>query len=249
MTLAEHLAELRSRLVRIVLAVSLGAIVGWVLFEPAFHLLSQPYCDVPGAYRPDGECQLIVTRVLEAFSVRVQMTLIIGLFIAAPVLFHQLWRFITPGLTQRERRYTLPFVLLGQLMFLAGAAFAFYIIPKGLGILLRLGGEQITTLLSAGEYFSFILRTIVAFGLVFQVPLIIVFLALVGLVDTGQLRRFRPYAVVGNCIIAAIVTPTVDAVTMLFMAGPMILLYEAAIVVTWLIERTRRRREAEGLAS
>lgn len=249
MTLAEHLAELRTRLIRIVVAVSLGAVVGWVLFEPVFDFLTQPYCDVPGAYRPDGDCQLIVTRVLEAFSVRVRVALIIGLFIAAPVLFHQLWGFITPGLTRQERRYTLPFVVLGQMMFAAGAAFAYFVIPKGLGILLRLGGEQITTLLSAGEYFSFVLRTIVAFGLVFQVPLVIVFLSLVGLVTTAQLRRFRPYAVVANTAVAAVVTPTVDAVTMLFMAGPMILLYELAIVASWLIERARGRREAEGMTT
>lgn len=245
MTLREHLAELRTRLVRIVLAVLAGAAVGWFLYDPVLAFLKQPYCDLPTAFRPggpDSECTLVVTRPLEGFGVRVKISLVIGLFIAAPVLFHQVWKFVTPGLTEKERRYTLPFVVTSQAMFVLGAAFAFYVIPKGLQILLALGGEHVSALLTAQEYFSFILTTVVAFGIVFEVPLLIVFLAAIGLVSSPQLRRFRPYAIVGNFAVAAIVTPTVDPISMLFMAVPMVLLYEAAIVSTWMIERTRRRR-------
>ncbi len=245
MTLREHLAELRTRLVRIVLAVIAGAVVGWLLYDPVLEFLKQPYCDLPTAFRPEGpgsDCTLVVTRPLEGFAVRVKISLVIGLFIAAPVLFHQVWRFVTPGLTEKERRYTLPFVVTSQVVFLFGAAFAFYVIPKGLQILLALGGEHVSALLAAQEYFSFILTTVVAFGIVFEVPVLIVFLAAIGLVHSSQLRRFRPYAIVGNFAVAAIVTPTVDPVSMLFMAVPMVLLYEGAIVSTWLMERARRRR-------
>lgn len=246
MTLAEHLSELRARLVRSLLAVGAGSVVGWFVYEPLLTFVKQPYCDLPEAFRVRGECQLIVTRVLEAFSVRIKIALVVGLILGAPVLLHQLWRFITPGLTGRERRYTLPFVVVGQMMFLAGAGFAYFVIPKGLAILLGLGGEQLATLLSAGEYLSFVLTTTIAFGLVFEVPLVIVFLALLEVVDSHQLRRLRPYAVVINFFIAAVITPTVDAVTMLFMAGPMVGLYEASIVATRLIERSRRRQTVEG---
>lgn len=249
MTLAEHLRELRTRLVRIVLAVTLGAVVGWVVYEPVLEFLMDPYCRLPQAFREDGRCTLIVTRVLEQFSLRVKVALVVGLFLGGPVLFHQLWRFIVPGLTARERRYSLPFVLLSQVMFVAGAAFAYYVVPKGLRILLGIGGERILTLLSAAEYFSFIVTTVVAFGLIFEVPLVFVFLSAIGVLKSAQLRRFRPYAVVLNFVIAALITPTVDAVTMLFMAGPMMLLYEASILAAWFIERSRRRRAAsrEGL--
>lgn len=242
MTLAEHLAELRTRIIRIVLAVALGAAAGWWFSDPALSLLMQPYCDLPGAFRPDGECSLIITRPLEGFGVRVKVSLVIGLFLAAPVLFHQLWRFIAPGLTKRERRYTLPFVAGSQVMFAAGAAFAFFVIPKGLRVLIELAGENVATLLAAGEYVSFILTTILAFGLVFEVPLLVVFLVVIGLLNTHQLRRFRPYAIVANFLVAALVTPTVDAVTMLLMAGPMMALYEASILAGWFIERSRARR-------
>jgi sec-independent protein translocase protein TatC len=241
MSLFEHLGELRTRLVRIAIAITLGGVIGWFVFEPVFDFLSQPYCALPGAYRPDGECALIVTRVLEAFSVRVRVSLTIGLFLATPVLFHQIWRFITPGLTGRERRLTLPFVIGSVIMFALGAGFAFFVIPQGLTILLRMGGDQIATLLSAAEYFSFVLTIVVVFGLVFQVPLIVVFLSLIGVVDTDQLRRFRAHAIVANCVIAAIATPA-DVVTMVMMAVPMALLYEAAIIAAWGIERSRKRR-------
>jgi sec-independent protein translocase protein TatC len=244
MSLGEHLTELRARLLRVVIALVLGGAVGWFVYEPVISFLKAPYCALPSAYRPEGECALTVFRVLEAFGVRVKIALVIGVFLAAPVLFHQLWKFIVPGLTERERHYTLPFVALSQVMFLLGAAFAYYVIPKGLGFLIGIGGDEVTPLLSAAEYFSFIVSTVVAFGLVFEVPLVFVFLAAVEIVTSAQLRRLRPYAIVGNFVVAAVVTPTVDAVSMLFMVGPMVLLYEASILAARLIERGRRGRTA-----
>lgn len=245
MSLAEHLGELRTRLIRVFIAVALAAVVGWVAFDPILGFLMGPYCEVPSEFRAlDESCGLIATRVLEEFSVRIKISLVVGLFIAAPVVFHQIWRFIAPGLTTKERRYTMPFVIGSVVMFAAGGAFAFYVIPRGLRILLGIGGGRIVTLLSAGDYFSFIITTIVAFGLIFEVPLLLVFLALLGIVDSTQLRRFRAYAIVANFFLAAIITPTTDPVTMLFMAGPMVVLYEASILAARLIERSRRRRGA-----
>lgn len=249
MPLSAHLAELRSRLIRIVLAVVLGAVVGWLAYAPIFDLMMRPYCALPADLRAIEECSLIATRVLEEFSVRIKVALVVGVFLSAPVLFHQLWRFITPGLTQRERRYTLPFVIGSIVMFLLGAAFAFYVIPRGLRILLEIGGGQIVTLLAAADYFSFILTTVLAFGVIFEVPLLLVFLSLLGIVSSAVLRRFRSYAIVANFLIAAVITPTTDPVTMLFMAGPMVILYEASILAARLIERSRRRREAASGAS
>lgn len=244
MTLGEHLAELRTRIIRIALAVAIGGVAGWFLSDPVVALLMEPYCDLPSAFRQDGECSLIVTRPLEGFGVRVKVAFVIGLFLAAPVLFHQLWRFIAPGLTGRERRSTLPFVVLSQVMFAIGAAFALFVMPKALRVLIELAGENVATLLAAADYVSFILSLVIAFGLVFEVPLVVVFLVVVGLLNTRQLRRFRPYAIVANFVIAALVTPTVDAITMLFMAGPMVALYEASILAGWFIERSRARRSS-----
>lgn len=246
MTLVEHLAEFRDRLVRALIGLVLGAAVGYAIFPWLIDVLMQPYCQIPDAFRAsvDGECRLIAIGALEPFAVRFKTALIVGLFLGGPVIFYQLWRFVTPGLTRRERRYALPFVVLSQVLFAGGLVFAYLVIPKGLEILLNFGGDAIAPALTAGQYISFYLSTSVAFGIVFELPLILIFLVLARVVTGPQLRRFRPYALVLNFVVAAIVTPSTDAVTLLFMAGPMALFYEISIVAAWFIERGRARREA-----
>ncbi|MTV26926.1 twin-arginine translocase subunit TatC [Nitriliruptoraceae bacterium ZYF776] len=244
MTLVEHLAEFRTRLVRAAIALAVGAVVGYVVFPYVLEFLVEPYCAANEALNPGRDCNLVALRPLEPFSVRMKTAFVIGLFVGGPVIFYQLWRFITPGLTSRERRYALPFVVLSQLMFALGMAFAYIVIPQGLRILLAMAGDRVETFLSADEYLSFFLTTSVAFGLVFELPLVLIFLAFVGIVKASGLRRARPYAAVGIVTAAAIITPTTDAVTLFLMAGPMLLFYELSILAAWLIERTRRRRRA-----
>jgi len=239
MPLAEHLREFRSRFVRAAMAVALGTVVGYALFPSSVDLLLQPYCRAIEA--TDG-CDLIVLGPLDPFLVRIRAAFVVGIVVGGPVLLYQLWRFITPGLTRRERRYALPFVILSQLMFVAGIGFAAWAIPRGLSILLALGGDSIRPMLGAREYLSFLLTMGLAFGIVFELPLVLVFLALAGVITSEGMRRVRRYAMVGNVVAAAIITPTVDAVSLLLVAGPMILFYELAILVAWLIERARRRR-------
>lgn len=246
MTLLEHLAELRTRLFRAALALVVGAAIGYALFEPVFAFLVGPYCDLPQALRDGvtGDCRVLALRPLEPFSVRVKTSLVIGAFIGGPVIFYQFWRFIAPGLTGREKRYAVPFVLLSQVLFGAGIVFAGLIIPQGLRVLLAMGGPDIAPALNATDYLSFILTTAVAFGLVFELPLVLVFLSLVGVVTARGMRRFRPYAIVLSAVGAALITPTTDPITMIAMMGPMILFYESSILAAWLIERSRRRRAA-----
>jgi sec-independent protein translocase protein TatC len=239
MPLAEHLREFRSRFVRAALAVAIGTVIGYALFPSSVDLLLQPYCRAIEA--PDG-CDLIVLGPLDPFLVRLRAAFVAGIVVGGPVLLYQIWRFITPGLTRRERRYALPFVILSQLMFVAGIGFAAWAIPRGLSILLSLGGDSIRPMLGAREYLSFLLTMGLAFGIVFELPLVLVFLALAGVITSEGMRRVRRYAVVGNVVVAAIITPTVDAVSLMLVAGPMMLFYELAIVVAWLIERARRRR-------
>ncbi len=242
MPLLDHLRELRSRLLRALVALALGSAVGYVLFPHLLELLIAPYCSVPADLRPDGPCRLIALRPLEPFSVRIKTAVVVGLFLAAPVILYQLWRFVTPGLTRTERRWTWPFVVLSQLMFAAGIVFAYLVIPQGLRILLGLGGPGIAPMLSADEYLSFFLTMSVAFGLVFELPLVLIFLAIVGVVRASSLRRARPYAVVLMFIAAAFITPTTDAFTLMLLALPMVAFYELSIGAAWLIERSRRRR-------
>lgn len=241
MTLFEHLRELRSRLIRALIALIIGTVGGYLLFPQILDVLLAPYCQVVETLRPGETCRLIALRPLEPFSVRIKTSVVVGLFLGGPVIMYQLWRFITPGLTTRERRYSLPFVALSQVMFAAGFVSAYFVIPQGLNILLRIGGPRIEALLSANEYLSFFLTMSVAFGLVFELPLVLIFLSLVGVVSATSLRRFRPYAVVLMFIASAIITPTTDAVTLLLLAGPMVLFYELSIGFAWLIERRRNQ--------
>jgi sec-independent protein translocase protein TatC len=242
MPLLDHLRELRGRLVKASIALALGTIVGYVVFPEVLTLLIAPYCQTADTLRPDGTCTLIALRPLEPFSVRIRTSIVIGLFVGGPVIFYQLWRFITPGLTKTERRYALPFVLLSQLMFALGIGFAYLVIPQGLRILLNLGGPDIEALLSASEYLSFFLTMSVAFGLVFELPLVLISLAMVGVVSSTGLRKARPYAVLLMVIAAAFITPTTDAVSLFFLVGPMVLFYEISILAARLLERRRRRR-------
>ncbi len=244
MTLYEHLSELRIRVTRIALALVVGTIVGYIVFPSLLDYLIGPYCAVPEAYRETtgGECALVATTALEPFSLRIKTSVVFGAFITGPVIFWQLWRFIAPGLTRREKRLAAPFVFLSQLMFALGILFASYIIPLGLNVLLNIAGPRVEILLGAGAYLSFLLTTSVAFGLVFELPLVLVFMSLLGIVTSQGLRRFRPYALVLNVVLAAFITPTTDAITLFAMAGPMALFYEASIVGAWFIERSRRKR-------
>jgi sec-independent protein translocase protein TatC len=241
MPLTEHLSEFRGRLARAASAILVGTIAGYVVFPWIIGLLLQPYCVAVGR----GEsCELIVLGPLDPFLVRLRTAFVIGLVVGGPVLLYQLWRFVRPGLTARERRYALPFVVLSQVMFAAGIVFASWVIPRGLGILLELGGASISPLLGAREYLSFLFAMGLAFGVVFELPLALAFLALAGVVTAEGMRRFRRYAIVIIVTAAALITPTGDAVTLLFVAGPMIVFYELGIVFAWGIGRSRRRSAA-----
>ncbi len=242
MTLFEHLRELRTRLFRAVIALALGAAIGYALFPYLLDVVIAPYCAVPSALRPDDACALIATKPLEPFSVRIKTALVIGLFLGGPVIFYQLWRFISPGLTSREKRYSLPFVLAAQLLFAAGIGFAYLIVPRALRVLLALGGPGIEPLLSATDYLTFFLALCIAFGLVFELPLVLISLVLLRVVGAEGLRRARPYAIVVMAVSAAFITPTTDAVTLLFVVGPAWVFYELSILVAWFTERRRRRR-------
>ena len=241
MTLTEHLRELRTRLFRSAIALGIGTAVGYAVFPFLIELLIAPYCQVLAG--GTDNCTLIALRPLEPFSVRIRTSLMVGLFLGGPIIFYQLWRFITPGLTKRERRFTLPFVVLSQVMFAIGIGFAYLIIPQALRVLLVLGGPRIEALLSASEYLSFFLRMCLAFAIVFELPLILIALILVGVLRASGLRKARPYAVVGMVTLSALITPTTDAVTLLLVALPMWLFYELSLLAAFVIERRRARRE------
>jgi sec-independent protein translocase protein TatC len=244
MTMVEHLEELRRRVFISLIAIVIGAIAGWFLYNPVFHLILHPYTGaclhLPRAERPPGvnSCHHVFLHgVLGPFLVRLKIALYAGFAIALPVVLFQLWRFITPGLTERERRLTVPFVLSSIVLFGLGAFFAFFSLPRGLQFLLGFGGQNLVVLPEASKYISFVLLLTLAFGLSFEFPLVLIFLAWVGVVSSAKLRQWRRYAILFIVIFAAVITPSQDPFTLLAMAVPMVVFYEATIWITRLMRR------------
>jgi sec-independent protein translocase protein TatC len=241
MTLVEHLTELRRRLVVSLAAVAVGSIVGWFLYDPVIDLLTEPYCDylrsVPPRLRATRECALSFFGALEPALIKLKLVFFLGLFVALPVVLYQLWAFVVPGLTRRERRMAIPFVLSSVFLFALGAAFAYWTLPKALSFLLGFAGEQFAPLLAGDKFLSFVMVVALSFGLAFELPVALVFLVAAGVLTTVQLRRWRRGAILGIAIFAAVITPSSDPITMLAMTIPMVLFYEAAIIVGRLMKR------------
>jgi len=249
MTLFEHLEELRARLFKSAVAIVLGFIVGFVFRRPVLDVLTQPYCSLDPRLRAASnalggeQCKLIFVDVTGAFFISLKAAAIVAVVLAAPAVFYQIWRFVTPGLRPVERRYAIPFVVITQVLFAGGAVFSYFLIPRALEFLLGFAGDRVESLMDADRYLSFVLQTMIAFGLAFEFPVVLVLLSLMGVVSAAGMRKYRRHALFGTFVAAAIITPTQDPMTMTMMAAPLVLFYEASILAARLIERRRRRRE------
>lgn len=237
MTVIEHLEELRSRLFKATIAFFLAAVVCWFFYGQIISLLISPLKALPEASQVVSGGKLIFTSPPEALFVRLKVTAFAAMVASLPVLLWQLWRFITPGLYKHEKRYALPFVAGSLLLFGLGAWLSALMLPRAIEVLVSLAGTDFVLVPRASEYLSFVLLLITAFGLTFEFPLLLIFLALAGVVTNKSLRRGRRYAWVAGLVVAAVVTPTQDPVTMLALAVPLGLLYEATILTVRLIGR------------
>lgn len=228
MTLVGHLAELRTRLIRSIMAVIVGATIVFFLTNPIFDFLSEPYCNI----RPTDDCVFLATGPLEQFSVQLSLAGYGGIILALPVILYQIGRFVLPGLYPHERKILAPFVITSVLLLAAGMTVAYLFLPRALEVLSEFGGgERFEQFFSATEYLGFFTKMLLAFGLAFELPLILVFLQLVGVLQTQTLRKNRRIAVVFVLILAAVITPTGDPFTLLVLAIPMYLFYELSLII------------------
>jgi len=233
MTLAEHLAELRRRLVISVLAFVAGATVAFIFYPHILHWLQEPYCRVAGR----RHCGLYITGPLDGLSLRVKVAAYGGLFIASPVILWELWRFITPGLRRNERRYALAFVVASLVLFSLGAVVAYYTFPHALGFLDKVGGPSLQAIYDPSKYIGLIIALMTVFGLTFLFPVVLVSLELVGALTPSRLSAWRRWAIVLIVVGAAIITPSGDPFSMLALAVPLYAFYEASILVGKLARR------------
>ena len=243
MTMVEHLTELRTRLIICVIAVGLMSVVGFVFYSPILEFLTDPYqravLALPKNRQPPGALAgvLVFDSPVAPFLTFLKVGFISGLMLALPIVMWQVWQYVTPALTKRERRMGIPFVLSSVLLFAGGAAFSLAIIPRGLRFLLGFGGGDLVPLLTVDRYLGFLTFLILAFGISFEFPLLLIFLAGVRVITSAQMRRWRKYAYFGIAVFAAIATPTQDPYTMLLMTAPLMLFYEGAILVARALKR------------
>jgi sec-independent protein translocase protein TatC len=231
MSLMNHLVELRSRLIKSVVAVAIGAVVGFIFYRDILAVLAKPYegaTDEPLAF----------FQPTEPFSLALRVALFGGFILASPVIMYQVWRFIGPALTKRERRYVYPLSGVMAFLFLSGIALGYFTLPLALRVLFSFAGDLLQETVGVNFYFSFAMRFLLAFGLAFQFPVFLFAAAALGLVSSRALREQRRWAVVFVVVAAALMTPGGDPITLLMLSTPMYLLYEASILsIRYILKR------------
>ncbi len=247
MPLGSHLRELRKRIVRVALGLVAGAVAGWFLYEPVFETLIRPLRAV--AARRDELVAINFSGLAASLDMQIQVSLFLAVLLTSPWWIYQLWAFVTPGLTRRERRYAVAFLGSAVPLFLVGAVVAWWMLPHAVAILTSFTPAGAQNLIDAPTYLSFVMRLVLAFGVAFLLPVIMVALDLVGAVRAGTWLRAWRWAVVVIVTFAAVATPTPDAITMLVVAIPMCALYFGAVWICAVHDRrVERRAGAEALA-
>lgn len=227
LSLRDHLLELRQRLKWAVIWLGVGFCASYYWSQQIFHFLMRPVF----AALPEGERALHFSSSLEPFMIYLKVGLYAGLFVASPLIFWQIWLFVAPGLYRKERRKVAPFVIVATLFFVGGAVFCYAVIlPPAFEFLINAAGPDIKPVLMMDDQLSLVMMMLLAFGIIFELPLILTLFAMIGLVDHKFLSKYRRHAIVVNVIIAAVVTPTGDPFNLSLMAIPMILCYELGIL-------------------
>jgi len=239
MTLVEHLAELRKRIIVCIVVVVVGTIIGFFLYNPVLAFITHPYCVFAHNHKAQvvGGCKLVVTSPLEGFATRLKVASYLGIFFSSPVLLWEIWRFITPGLHKNERRYAISFVAASMVLFSLGATVSILVWPRALDWLISIGGSSVAALFSPSKYISLYIAACAIFGVVFLFPVVLVFLEVVGLVTSKKLRKIRRPAVVGIAFLACVATPSNDPYSFMAMAVPLYVFYELAIIVGRILKK------------
>jgi sec-independent protein translocase protein TatC len=253
MPILGHLRELRRRLIVIVLIVSAGAVLGWLLYDPLIKFLEHPYCSVPAKHRfqdANGRsCGLIYNGVLDGFTTRLKVSFISGAVFTAPLWLYQIWAFVTPGLRRNERKYTVIFIVSSTVLFAAGVTMAYLVLTKGLTVLLSAAGSNVQALLTVDRYLSFVTLMLIVFGAAFELPLLVIMANLAGALPASWLRRSQRLAIFSIFLFAAVATPSTDPFTMSAMAVPMVVLFEAAVLFATVHDRRKAKRKAAAKAA
>ena len=247
--LLEHLIELRQRLLWCVLALTIAFAVCFYYADEIFGILVRP---LTSAFGP-GDGRLIYTKLYEAFFVEVKVALFAAFFLAFPIIANQLWAFVAPGLYAKEKRAFLPFLIATPVLFVAGASLAYFVVmPLAFRYFLKFegvtGGLKMEALPAAGDYLSLVMQFILAFGVCFLLPVLLLLLNRAGIVTRAQLAGLRRYMIVGSFALAAVLTPP-DIMSQIFLGLPLILLFEGSLIVMRITERRQAKEKKSGKAA
>ena len=243
MALADHLRELRARVLKIVTIVFLGMIVALFFFDPIFDLVLEPYESAVASLPDDVESVATIAGVGGPLMLYLKLCGTTSLILTSPLWLYQIWAFILPGLHDRERKWSRVFAAIAGPLFLAGVAVGYFTLPKGLEILIGLTQSDLTNLVEFGDYLSFLIRTLLVFGVAFEIPVFVVLLNLAGVLPGKALGSHRAWVIIGTFVFAAVATPSTDPFTMLFLAVPMVILFALSEAIARFLDRRRAQAD------
>jgi len=241
MALVDHFRELRARLMKSVLALVVATIASFFFYDQLIELVTGPYNQARDMLGDDANSEIYVSGVGGGLMIQLKLCALSGLVVSSPVWLYQIWAFVLPGLHRNERRWTILFVAIAGPLFAAGVALGYYVLPKGLQVLISFTPADMENLNDFNDFFSFITRMLLVFGLSLEIPFFVVLLNLAGVVSGRTLGRHRPWIVLGTFVFAAVATPSTDPISMLFLAIPMLLLFLLSEVIARLVDRRRAR--------
>lgn len=239
MTLGEHLRELRNRLLKAIAAIVLLGITGVVFYEPILQTLIEPFNTV--AAQQDLEAEINFGGVADPFTIPLKIGFLVGVILASPFWIYQIWAFVTPALYRNEKRWAAAVVGIAAPLFLAGVALCFWLLPRGLGVLLGFTPDGVSNIVLFTDYLNFVIRLVLVFGIAFLLPVFMLLLNALGVLSGAALSNARRWIVLGVFVFAAVATPTGDPITMLTLAAPMWVLFEVSVLVARLNDRRRDR--------
>jgi sec-independent protein translocase protein TatC len=239
----EHLEELRRRIIYSLLGVAVGFVACWSYAEKIYGIMQQPIME---ALQRNGLSQkLVYLNPTEPFNMYLKVAFLAGLFVTSPFVLYQVWAFIAPGLYRHEKRYVTPFMFSTVALFMAGGYFGYKLVyPQALQFLINFG-KQFQPMITIGEYTDLFLVIIIGMGVIFELPILVFFLSLMGIVTAGWMWQNLRYSILVIFIIAAILTPTTDILNMCIFAAPMVALYILSIGIAWIVHPAQRRKRAE----
>ncbi len=242
MALSDHLRELRARILKITVVLVVGTIVALFFFDQIFQLILQPYEDAQAALGADVNTQATISGAGGPLMLHLKLCGVAAVVLTSPLWLYQIWAFILPGLHDNERKWSRVFAAVAGPLFLIGALVGYLTLPKGLEVLISFTPADLTNLIEFGDYLTFLTRTLLVFGIAFEIPVFVILLNLAGIVSGKALGAHRPWIIIGVFVFAAVATPSTDPFSMLFLAIPMVALFVVSELICRVLDRRRKER-------